>query len=164
MTGTQTSMAAVRKASGRALLGAFTLLGLLGANAALAEPSNIYSGRAKLGEVWVYPSMFEQALSPLAPLTGRATKGGLCPGMTLGPDKVIHSYNIDVKMKAKGNSLNRRWEVSDLKLVNPSSCEALDVEVAALMKQAIPQFAEPREDLDGNGWTRIPPIQLKVAE
>lgn len=163
MTGTQTSMAAVRTASARALAGAVALIGLLGSTAALAESSNIYSGRTKLGEVWVYPSMFTQALTPLAPLTERATKGGLCPGIQLGPNNVIHAYDIDVKMKAKGNSLNRRWEVSDLKLVNPSSCEALDAEVVALMKQAIPQFAEPREDLDGNGWTRIPRIQLQVV-
>ncbi len=145
-------------------LAGIALAALLGSTAAFADSSKIYSGRAKLGEVWVYPSMFEQALTPLAPLTERAVKGGLCPGIVLGPNNVIHSYDIDAKLKAKGNSVNRRWEVSELKIVNPSSCEALDVEVAALMKEAIPQFAEPREDLDGNGWTRIPRIQLKLAD
>lgn len=149
---------------GHIALGALAVLALAGATAAVAAESKIFSGRTKLGEVWVYPSMFEQALTPLAPLTERATKGGLCPGIVLGPNNVIHNYDIDAKMKARGNSLNRRWEVEELKIVNPSSCEALDVEVAALMKQAIPQFAEPRDDLDGNGWTRIPRIQLKVAE
>ena len=71
---------------------------------------------------------------------------------------------IDAKLKAKGSSVNRRWVVEELKIVNPSSCEALDVEVAAMMKDASPQFAEPREDLDGNGWTRIPRIQLKLVD
>lgn len=149
---------------GAMVIGAIAVLALAGATAAVAAESKIYSGRTKLGEVWVYPSMFEQALTPLAPLTERATKGGLCPGMQLGPNKVIHNYDIDAKLKSRGNSMNRRWEVEELKIVNPSSCEALDVEVAALMKQAIPQFAEPREDLDGNGWTRIPRIQLKVVD
>ena len=163
MTGRLDSMAMAGAVSARALVGAVAFLGLLGPSAALAQ-SNMYSGRKALGEVWVYPSMFEQALTPLAPLTERATKGGLCPGIRPGPDHVIHSYDIDVKMKAKGNSLNRRWEVQELKLVNPSGCEALDAEVAALMKQAIPQFAEPRKDLDGNGWTRIPRIQLQQVD
>lgn len=148
----------------RMLLGSLAFAALLGATAADARPSQIYSGRTKLGEVWVYPSMFEQALTPLAPLTQRAVKGGLCPGLELGPNNIIHTYDIDTKMKAKGSSVNRRWEVEELKIVNPSSCEALDMEVAALMRQAIPQFAEPREDLDGNGWTRIPRIQLKLVD
>lgn len=149
-------------------LGARVALGvvfaaLVGASAVSAQ-SNIYSGRAKLGEVWVYPSMFEQELKPLAPLTKRVTSGELCPGFQLGPNKLIHAYDIDAKMKAKGNSLNRRWEVTDLKVVNPSSCEALDVEVLALMKAAIPKFAEPREDTDGNGWTRLPRIELSAVD
>ena len=134
------------------------------ASAAQAASGQIYSGRTKLGEVWVYPSRVEPALTPLAPLTTRAVKGGLCPGIELGPNNVIHAYDIDAKLKAKGSSVNRRWVVEELKIVNPSSCEALDVEVAAMMKDAIPQFAEPREDLDGNGWTRIPRIQLKLVD
>lgn len=152
------------KATTPMMLGAVALVALLGTAPAAADSSKIYSGRTKLGEVWVYPSMFEQALTPLAPLTQRAVKGGLCPGIELGPNNVIHSYDIDTKLKSRGNSTNRRWEVEELKIVNPSSCEALDVEVAALMKQAIPQFVEPRVDLDGNGWTRIPRIQLKLVD
>ena len=35
-------------------------------------------------------------------------------------------------MKSRGSSTNRRWVVEELKIVNPSSCEALDVEVATL--------------------------------
>jgi hypothetical protein len=145
-------------------LGAVALAALLGSAVSAGDSSNIFSGRTKLGEVWVYPSMFEQALTPLAPLTQRAVKGGLCPGIELGPNNIIHNYDIDAKMKSRGSSTNRRWVVEELKIVNPSSCEALDVEVAALMKEAIPQFAEPRVDLDGNGWTRMPRIQLKLVD
>ena len=74
------------------------------ASAAQAASGQIYSGRTKLGEVWVYPSMFEQALTPLAPLTTRAVKGGLCPGIELGPNNVIHAYDIDAKLKAEANA------------------------------------------------------------
>lgn len=148
----------------RTILGSLAGLILSGGTAQAADDPAVYSGRTKLGEVWVYPSMFEQALTPLAGLTTQAVKGGLCPGLQLGPNNVIHSYDIDARMKAKGSSVNRRWVVEELKIVNPSSCDALDREVLALMAQAIPQFAEPRKDLDGNGWTRIPRIQLKLPD
>ncbi len=142
-----------------AVLGGAVLIGLMASTAALA--ADYYSGRKMLGEVWVFPTMFEQALAPLAPLTERAVKGGLCPGIKLGPDNLIHAYQIDTKLVAKGRGTNRRWEVGDLKIVNPSSCEALDVEVASVMREAIPQFVEPGKDLDGNGWYRIPGFELR---
>ena len=46
-------------------LGAVALAALLGSAVSAGDSSNIFSGRTKLGEVWVYPSMFEQALTPL---------------------------------------------------------------------------------------------------
>lgn len=130
---------------------------LLSGGAAVAQ------GRAALGEVWVYPVMFQQALTPLAPLSGRVARENLCPTLPIGADKVIYTYSVDVKMKSRGVE-EKRWEVTDLRLVNPSGCQVLDAEFAQLMRDAIPQFAEPRKDLDGNGWTRIPKIQLKVVD
>ena len=31
------------------------------------------------------------------------------------------------------------------------------------MRAAIPKFAEPYKDLDGNGYTRIPRIQFRLT-
>jgi hypothetical protein len=131
--------------------------------AAHAGDRIINSGRSQLGEVWVYPMMFQQALAPLAPLSAKAMREGLCPGMIPGKDDIIHAYEFDARFKMRGVE-NRRYEVTELRLVNPSSCPALDEKVTQLMRQAIPQFAEPRKDLDKNGWTRIPRIELRMTD
>ncbi len=129
-----------------------------------AAPAKVTSGRVALGEVWVLPSMFNQALAPLAPLPRRAVSDGMCPGLTLDADKVLHNYDFDAKLKTRGTGENKRWEVVELKNLTPSGCVALDSEVERLMRTAIPQFAEPRADLDDNGWTRIPRIKLQVTD
>lgn len=127
-------------------------------------PAQVTSGRVALGEVWVLPAMFNQALAPLAPLPRRAVSEGLCPGLALDANKVLHSYDFDARLKSRGMADNKRWEVVELKNLTPSGCLALDAEVERLMLQAIPQFAEPRTDLDNNGWTRIPRIKLQVTD
>lgn len=139
---------------------------LLAAAAALALPvsAKVTSGRVAMGEVWILPSMFNQALAPLAPLPRRAVTEGMCPGLTLDADKVLHNYDFDAKMKTRGTGENKRWEVVELKNLTPSGCVALDSEVERLMRTAIPQFAEPRKDIDENGWTRIPRIKLQVTD
>ena len=139
---------------------ALALAIILMASPAAAEGS----GRGKLGETWVWPITFQQALSPLAPLAREAVDSGECPALKVGAGNVVHTYEFDAKMKARGAGDNRRWVVEELKLVNPSACEALDTKVAALMRDAIPQFAEPYKDLDGNGYTRIPRIQVKLTD
>jgi hypothetical protein len=139
---------------------------LLAAALALALPvsAKVTSGRVAMGEVWILPSMFNQALAPLAPLPRRAVTEGMCPGLALDADKVLHNYDFDAKMKTRGTGENKRWEVVELKNLTPSGCVALDSEVERLMRTAIPQFAEPRQDLDDNGWTRIPRIKLQVTD
>jgi hypothetical protein len=122
-----------------------------------------FSGRGRLGETWVWPVTFQQALAPLAPLARDAVTSGQCPGLKVGEGNVVHTYEFDAKMKTRGSGENKRWVVEELKLVNPSACEALDTQVADLMRDAIPRFAEPWKDLDGNGYTRIPRIQLKLT-
>jgi hypothetical protein len=139
---------------------ALAILALLAAAPAAAEGS----GRGLLGETWVWPITFQQALSPLAPLAREAVDSGECPALKVGKGDVVHTYEFDAKMKARGSGDNRRWVVEELKLVNPSACEPLDTKVAALMRQAIPQFAEPYKDLDGNGYTRIPRVQVKLTD
>jgi hypothetical protein len=139
------------------------LLAALAPTPARADDRKVFSGRAALGETWVYPMKFEQALAPLAPLSGKAVREGLCPGLVADKDDVIHNYDFEARFKQRGVE-NRRWEVTELKLANPSSCAALDEQVATRMKAAIPEFAEPRVDADKNGWTKIPRIQLKMTE
>ena len=147
----------------RKAMAALAMAMLATASAGLAQNGDLYSGKRRLGEVWVYPAMFEQALAPLAPLAARAIKGGLCPGFQLGPDNLVHEYAFEAKLKAKGRALERRWEVEDLRILNASACPALDKEVTARMREAIPAFAEPREDSDGNGWIKIPRIALRLT-
>ncbi len=133
---------------------------LLSASAALAQGS----GRAALGEVWVYPVMFEQALRPLAPLSSRVMRENLCPNLKPDDKGLLYKYSLDAKMTSKGFKGSERLEVTDLKILNPSGCDQLDHEFLRQMKSAIPSFAEPRRDLDKNGWIRIPDIQLNVVE
>lgn len=121
------------------------------------------AGRAALGEVWVYPVMFEQALRPLAPLPGRMMRENLCPGLKPDDKGLLHKYEVDVKMRTRGYQAER-WEVEDLKILNPSGCAPMDDEFARFMRTAVPEFAEPRKDLDKNGWTRIPDIQLRIVD
>jgi hypothetical protein len=140
-------------------------LGALAATpAAAAQGDVVYSGRKPLGEVWVYPIMFQQTLSPLAPMAQAAVNQGRCPGLSVGADRVVHSYDFDVRMKTRGAGENKRWEVTEIALVNPSACPALDAEVTAMMRTAIPTFAEPYKDLDRNGWSRIPRIQIRLTD
>lgn len=139
---------------------ALTLAVLLAATSAAAANG----GRGKLGETWVYPVTFQQALSPLAPLARQAVASGQCPDLKVGEGSVVHNYDFDAKMVARGMGENRRWEVDELKLLNPSACEPLDAQVASVMREAIPLFAEPYKDLDGNGYTRIPRVQLRLTE
>jgi hypothetical protein len=124
----------------------------------------VYSGRKPLGEAFVYPIMFQQTLSPLAPLARDLVKGGKCPELQVAADRIVHSYDFDARMKTRGTGENKRWVVDELKLVNPSACPALDEQVTAMMRTAIPTFAEPYKDLDGNGWTRIPRVQIKLTD
>jgi len=130
--------------------------------AMLASPA-LASGRAALGEVWVYPVMFEQALAPLAPLSGKIVREGLCPNLTPDVENVLHTFTFEARMKSRGVE-EKRWTVAELRLLTPSGCAYLDTEVERLMREAIPQFAEPRVDSDKNGWTRIPRIQMKVVD
>jgi hypothetical protein len=139
---------------------ALTLAILLAATSATATD---FSGRGRLGETWVWPVTFQQALAPLAPLAREAVTSGQCPNLKVGEGNVVHSYDFDAKMKTRGSGENKRWEVAELKLLNPSSCEQLDAQVAALMRDAIPKFAEPYKDLDKNGYTRIPRVQLRLT-
>jgi hypothetical protein len=85
-----------------------------------------FSGRGRLGETWVWPVTFQQALAPLAPLARDAVTSGQCPGLKVGEGNVVHTYEFDAKMKTRGSGENKRWVVEELKLVNPSACEALD--------------------------------------
>ncbi|MGQ5700734.1 hypothetical protein ACUJ46_01605 [Sandaracinobacteroides sp. A072] len=128
----------------------------------LAAPAGA-SGRAPFGEIWAYPALFGQALEPLAPLAGRVARDNLCPDLAPGEDQLLHTYAFEARFAARGAS-NRRWDVTDLRLLNPSGCDSLDAEVTRLLRPAVASFAEPREDMDGNGWYRLPRIQLKVTD
>lgn len=121
------------------------------------------SDRVASNEVYVYPAKFQQALTPLAPLSSRVARENLCPGLAIGDDGIIHNFDIDVKMKGKGVE-NRRYVVTDLRLANPSGCAALDTEMARMMRNAVAGFAEPNRDRDGDGWMRLPRIQLRVVD
>lgn len=149
----------------RSIVMAAVSLAALPAHFALAAlPAHaVGSGMAPMGEVWVWPSMFEQALAPLAPLSGKVARDGLCPGLSIGEDRVVHKYDIEAKFRARGIE-NRRYEITDIRVVNPSGCEALDREVLAQMRQSIPQFAQPRVDSDKNGWTKIPRIEIRLTD
>ncbi len=116
-----------------------------------------------MGELWVWPELFGQALAPLAGIGARAVREGLCPGLAPGPDGVLHSYALEARFRVRGVS-NRRVEVTELRVVNPSGCAPLDAEVSRFMAGAIPEFAEPRADSDGDGWFRIPRIMLRVTD
>ncbi len=116
-----------------------------------------------MGELWAYPQLFQQSLSPLAELAGRVTREGLCPGLSAGADGLLHSYAFEARFRARGVS-NRRYEVTELRTLNPSGCAWLDAEMTRFMTAAIPEFAEPRTDTDGNGWYRIPRIMLRVGD
>jgi hypothetical protein len=116
-----------------------------------------------MGELWAYPQLFQQALSPLADLAGRVVREGSCPNLSPGADGVIHSYEFEAKFRARGTS-NRRYEVTELRTLNPTGCAWLDAEMTRFMTAAIPEFAEPRTDVDGNGWYRIPRIMLRVSD
>jgi hypothetical protein len=134
---------------------------------AVATPAlgyNLFSGRKQLGETWVYPIMFQQALAPLAPMARDALKAGRCPGMQVAPGGVVHSYDFDARLKRRGTGEFERWEVTELKLLNPSACPALDEDVTALLRTTVPQFAEPWKDKDGNGLTRLPRIQIRLTD
>lgn len=135
---------------------------ILAGSPAVAAERAIPSGRAAVGETWVWPSVFQQALAPLAPLATKAVRDGLCPGLTVGANGFIHRYMFEAKFRKKGVE-NERWTVSDLRLTNPSACPALDEQVSARMRDAIPEFAWPRQDIDGNGWIRIPAIEIHAT-
>ncbi len=140
----------------------FAGLAIAGGLTLVSGPA-LASGRAPLGEVWVYPAMFEQALAPLRPLSGKVVREGLCPNLAPDADNILHSFSFDAQMTSRG-AQNKRWTVTALKLLNPSGCAFLDAEVERMMRDAIPRFAEPRVDTDGNGWTRIPRIQIRVVD
>ncbi len=142
-----------------------TLIALAGAAIALAAagPAAAVNGnQGRLGETWVWPAMFEQTLAPLAPMAQNAIKSGQCPTLEGTSGKMAHKFEFDAQMKTRGTGENKRWEVAELKLLTPSGCEALDEQVTAYMRDAIPKFAEPWKDLDKNGWTRIPAVQVKL--
>ncbi len=116
-----------------------------------------------MNEVRVSPALFEQALMPLAPLSSKVARENLCPDLNIGNDGLIHNFDIDVKMQRKGVS-NRRYVVTELRLVNPSGCAALDHEISRMMRTAAAGFAEPNRDQDGDGWLRLPRIQLRIGD
>ena len=118
-------------------------------------------GEVNVGDVSVLPAMFQQALAPLAPMSARVAREGLCPNLNIGPDGLTQTFDIEVKFKGRGVQ-NKRWDVTDLRILTPSGCDALDTEVAAQMRAAIPQFAEPLKDRDGNGWYKIPRIEIRL--
>jgi hypothetical protein len=125
---------------------------------------NVFSGRTQVGETWVYPIMFQQALAPLAPMARAALKAGRCPGLAAEAGGLVHSYDFDTRLKRRGSGEFARWEVAELKLLNPSACPALDAEVTDFLRTAVPQFAEPWKDKDGNGWTRLPRIEIRLTD
>jgi hypothetical protein len=143
------------------------ILDLAGAALALAGaiPAAAVNGnQGRLGETWVWPAMFEQTLAPLAPMAQNAIRSGSCPGLQGASGKVSHKFEFDARMKTRGAGENKRWEVAELKLLTPSGCEVLDAQVSSYMRDAIPKFAEPWRDLDKNGWTRIPAVQVKLED
>ena len=135
----------------------FALIAIVGAAPALANSEN----QGRLGETLLWGAMFQQALAPLAPLAQNAIRSGQCPTLE-GKTSISHKFEFDAKMKTRGAGLNKRWEVTELKLLTPTGCEILDEQVTAYMKDAIPKFAEPWRDLDKNGWTRMPTVQVKL--
>lgn len=139
-------------------------LAMLGAGFALllAAPAAATVRRA-MGELWAYPELFQQALAPLADLAGRVVREGSCPGLVPGADGLLHAYAFEARFRMRGMS-NRRHEVTELRTLNPSGCAWLDAEMVRFMTGAIPEFAEPRADSDGNGWYRIPRILLRVSD
>ena len=137
------------------------LCALIAIAAAVPAAAAVSGNQGRLGETWVWPAMFEQALAPLAPMAQNAIRSGQCPTLA-NQAGVSHKFEFDAKMKTRGTGENKRWEVSELNLLTPSGCEALDSQVTAYMKDAIPKFAEPWRDLDKNGWTRIPAVQVKL--
>jgi hypothetical protein len=138
-------------------------LSLAVAAAALLSTSAVGSGRAIMGEVWVWPVLFQQSLAPLAAVANDVTRDGSCPDLVIGADRVIHRYQFEAQMKRRGGQ-NVRFEVTDLRITNPSGCDSLDARVRDVLRQAVPTFAEPRRDEDGNGWLRLPQIELRAAE
>ena len=137
------------------------LFALIAIAAAVPAAAAVSGNQGRLGETWVWPVMFEQTLAPLAPMAQNAIRSGQCPTLA-NQTGVSHKFEFDAKMKTRGTGENKRWEVSELNLLTPSGCEALDAQVTAYMKDAIPKFAEPWRDLDKNGWTRIPAVQVKL--
>ena len=101
-------------------------------------------------------------LRALLPPEQALWSGGQCPTLEGPAGKMSHKLEFDAQMKTRGAGENKRWEVAELKLLTPSGCEALDAQVTAYMRDAIPKFAEPWKDLDKNGWTRIPAVQVKL--
>ena len=137
----------------------FALIAIAAAVPAAAIDSS--KGQGRLGETWVLPAVFQQVLAPLAPMAQNAIRSGQCPTLA-GQAGVSRKFEFDARMKTVGSGDNKRWEVSELNLLTPSGCELLDSQVTAYMKDAIPKFAEPWRDLDKNGWTRIPAVQVKL--
>lgn len=129
----------------------------------LAGPAAADTVKRVMGELWAYPQTFAQSLSPLADLAGRVVREGSCPGLAPDAEGVLHGYQFEAKFRARGVS-NRRYQVTELRTLNPSGCAWLDTEMARFMTAAIPEFAEPRADADGNGWYRIPKIMLRVID
>ncbi|TPE60531.1 hypothetical protein FJQ54_11055 [Sandaracinobacter neustonicus] len=138
-----------------------TLIALVALVAAIPAAAAVSGNQGRLGETWVWPAMFEQTLAPLAPMAQNAIRSGQCPTLA-GKAGVAHTFEYDAKMKTRGTGENKRWEVAELKLLTPSGCDVLDAQVTSYMQTAIPKFAEPWRDLDKNGWTRIPPVQVKL--
>lgn len=141
----------------------FILIATLLAAPAFAADRPIPSGQAAVGETWVWPSVFQQALAPLAPLSTKAVRDGLCPNLVLGEGGLIHRYSYEAKFAKKGVE-NKRWVVTDLRLLNPSACPALDEKVTMRMREVIPEFAWPREDTDKNGWIKIPSVEIRAQD
>lgn len=126
-------------------------------------PLSATTDREPAAEVWVSPSMFQQSLAPLAALSGRVARENLCPEIVIGEDRVVHRYQMEAKFRSRGVE-NQRWEITDIRLLNPSRCPTLDREVTAHLRTAIAEFAQPRKDTDKNGWFLIPGIELRLVD
>lgn len=137
---------------------------LLAAPAAAQAPGDALLGpRRASAEVWLYTDAMSAALQPLAPLAGKITREGSCPQLVVSETGALYVYQVEAKFSVKRRRDNS-WKVDDVRFVNPSGCEALDAQAKLLLAEALPKFIEPRIDADGNGWLRVPRIQLALDQ
>jgi hypothetical protein len=130
--------------------------------AVMAAPVGAATIRKAMAETWLWPELVPVALDPIGRMVPRLIADGTCPDLQVAADGRVHVYQVDVRMKKAGRT-SERWWVEDLRINNPSSCAALDQQVADRLKAEAPVFVEPRIDANGDGWTRLPGIDLRVT-